>query len=231
MKRIIVTIILMSLVLGNYAQTTTKAVTAAESSIDLSKYATKEDMQTQLSKIQKSVDDASKNQTNMNQGKPVEGMAWVVVFMPIVLFFLVIWFVTFRLANGFSVRDALNENLPLAVVERNPIYDEKNKDILQLILSNTSAAAANAANLAPTIQVSGNRSAPSSSRYAALITVFFSLAIAAIFISIYLYTYIQNPNKPIDISNLKDVFIALLTGIAPYGLNRLGAGIQGGKAQ
>ncbi len=160
-------------------------------------------------------------------GREVTGWLWLFVLTPILLFFLVTWFVTKRLAIGFNVTEALKENIPIMNSEPNPIYNPSNLASLQALTKDATTAAACSPALSPTIQTSTDRSAPSSSRYAALITVFFGLAIIACFISYYIYSYILCPSKPIDLNYLRDIFIALLAGIAPYGFNRLGAGMQG----
>lgn len=153
-------------------------------------------------------------------GTKVEGKKlWLLVFSPVILFFIVIVFVGWK----FKLRDALKENVPQVKTVPNPLFEPKNSAIITQMIANP----ANAANLTPTVQISTDNAAPSSSRYAALITVFFGLAIITCFISIYLYTYIQCPAKPIDLKPLQDVFLALLVGIAPYGFNRLGSGLQG----
>ena len=159
-------------------------------------------------------------QTSGCNGKPVTGFTWLLVLLPVILLMIVVIFVSYK----FKIRDALKENLPITKTIPNPLFDKENSDTLTKMLENP----ANANNLTPTIQISNDdKSAPSSSRYTAVITVFFGLATIAFFTSAYIYSFIQCPSKPIDLGVLKDVVLPLIVGVLPYGANRLGAGLQG----
>lgn len=153
-------------------------------------------------------------------GKEVSGFwLWLLILSPLIAY-CTIAIITMKY---FDLRKALQENIPQMKTIENPIFKKENSATLIEMLKNP----ANASNLVPTIQISNyDVAVPSSSRYAALITVFFGLAVVAVFISIYSYTFFAC-SKPIDLNHLNDIFIALLVGIAPYGFNRLGAGIKG----
>ncbi|MBS1592773.1 MAG: hypothetical protein JST90_00505 [Bacteroidetes bacterium] len=157
-----------------------------------------------------------------NCGKQPDTMEWILILSPIILFFIVLFFIRMMAGGRFNLAAALTENELKSKIEINPAFKPESKEILQILLSNPISAAA----LTPTIQVSDSSSAPSSSRYAAIITVFFGLAMIACFMTYYIYSFIETPGKTVDLSYLKDVFIALLVGIAPYSFNRLSSGLQ-----
>lgn len=161
-------------------------------------------------------------------GKEPNGYDWLIIFTPITLFAFVLFSMRMVTRGKFNLGDALTENELRSKVEINPILKPENADVLKMLLANQTAtnSAAVLAAMNPTVEVSDTTCAPSSSRYAAMLTVFFSLATAACFLTYYMYSFIKCPNKPVDLGILKDTFLALLVGIAPYGFNRLANGIQ-----
>ena|SRR5450631_1896641 len=151
------------------------------------------------------------------KGKPVEGADWLLVYSPVLLFFIALM-VLRSLLNGFDVKDSLTENDFEKETVANPQYTAQSLLALQV-------SPALASDLPPTYELTTKVKSKSSSRYIALITSSFAWMICVALSSFFIYMYITT-GKPPEISKISDVLLAMGVGVVPYAFNKVSDAIK-----
>lgn len=142
---------------------------------------------------------------------------WILVFSPILIFGIALLIIKGRLKD-FKLDDALAEGELAKKTIQNPVYTSEN---LQALVNNPAMAAS----LTPTIEVSDDNYAKSSSRYIAFITSALTWIIALCLSSFFLYQYMKTNVAP-NLSGLSNVLLALGIGVVPYAFNKISNAIK-----
>lgn len=161
----------------------------------------------------------------------MQQLGTLIVFLPFILFVLMLLILYINLRGKFNLSDALTETNPGSQIVKNDQYNIQNiKDVItqleekDLLASQIPVILPSI--LPPTKQISSSEKCKSSSRYLALITALTGLIIAICMVTFYMYSFIKNPAHPVDFSGMAAVLVSLIVGIAPYSFNKLSEGIK-----
>jgi hypothetical protein len=175
------------------------------------------------------------------QNNVLTGEDWFLVFLPVVVFLILLIMLFIAGLGKFDLTEAISENEFPKIVEENPVY------------ATALASLKDTPNLAevlpPTIEISflsdkvleqkGKddtivKAPPdphaSVSRFIALLTSMLTLVIALCISCFFIYHYVRCGIAP-DISGISAVLIALGIGIMPYAFNKVSTAISNNKTE
>lgn len=142
---------------------------------------------------------------------------WVLVFSPFLIFAITLLIIRKRLKD-FKLADALAESELTRKTIQNPEYTAAN---LQALRDNPAMTAL----LTPTIEISGDSYAKSSTRYIAFITSALTWIIVLCLTCFFLYQYIKTNEAP-NLEGFSNVLLALGIGVVPYAFNKVAGAIR-----
>jgi hypothetical protein len=145
-------------------------------------------------------------------GKTPTGFDWLLIFSPVIIFLAVALYFRSKL-NGFSLKEALEDSEQGKKTIQNPEYNKVN---LTAFANNTAMTSF----LPPTLEVSDDKYAKSSSRYIALITAALTWTIGICLTCYFIYGYILTGQPP-ELNKLTDIVLTLGIGVVPYAFNKL----------
>ena len=165
----------------------------------------------------------------------LSGGSWVLVFMPILLFIILLIILLKGALKDFKFIDALSENEQPRLTILNPEYSSATTSI-QKVLAIVPQPADLSDIVPPTLEVSvlpgGTATTtyrPSISRFIALFSGMLTVIVAVCMVSFFLYNYMHTGCPP-DLSNLSTVLIALGVGVAPYAINKVSSALASRKS-
>jgi len=165
----------------------------------------------------------------------LSGGSWVLVFMPILLFIILLIILLKGALRDFKFIDALSENEQPRLTILNPEYSSPTTSI-QKVLAIVPQPTDLSDIVPPTLEVSvlpgGTATTtyrPSISRFIALFSGMLTVIVAVCMVSFFLYNYMHTGCPP-DLSNLSTVLIALGVGVAPYAINKVSSALASRKA-
>ncbi len=153
------------------------------------------------------------------------GVEWVLVFSPLILFFLLLLIVCFWIRK-FDLSEALTENDLSTKTKYNKLYDIDN--ITKLLILNSSIPVSSI--LPPTIGES-EFYRPSISRLIVFITSMLSLILGLCITCFVIYNNLLGRDSSADINKLSNVLLSLGIGVVPYAFNKVATAINSKPTQ
>jgi len=177
----------------------------------------------------------------MPENRKMDVLEWLLVFLPTILFILVVGLLLLKGLKGFDFKEALKENELTKVIIQNPLYESTSDPQKLVDIPPTLEITANVNSVTHgdsiagggkeyTIDNSSSSYRASISRYIALISSLMILIIAICTSTFFIYHYIRTGCPP-DLEGISTVLLALGIGIIPYAANKVSTAIATNKSE